>query len=222
MIEPTGIEMTAQGTNRGMLSVNVGDLGRPMAEPANLAEAREEPPSSRRTEAADPSSSPPTSQDPYREIDEALTVWSSRERAFAERQAAEKVERDKFLQDFEELSNSVIKPSMESIIERLRRDGGDGAIEERRSDAFHTARIILWMSLEGKISAKPQQDRYPFLQLDADVTHREVNVWEGDIWERQGTSRATSPWKVTEISSARVTERVVGILQRAAQNGLGS
>jgi hypothetical protein len=190
-------------------------------EAANLAEAQEESVRSQRAVAADRSSSPAANPDPYREIDEALAVWSSRERAFAEREAAERVEREKFLRDFEELAKSVIRPTMESVIERLRRDGGDGAIEERRSDAFHTPRIILWVSLEGEISAKPQQDRNPFLQLDADVAHREVNVWEGDMWERQGISRATSPWKMTEISSASLTERAVGILQRAAQNGLG-
>jgi hypothetical protein len=190
-------------------------------EAVNLAEAQEESLRSQRAAAADQTSSPPAKPDPYLEIDEALTVWSSRERAFVEREAAAKVEREKFLRDFEELSKSVIKPTMESVIERLRRDGGDGAIEERRWDAFHTPRVILWMSLEGEISDKPGQDRNPFLQLDADVAHRQVNVWEGDMWERQGLSRVTSPWKLNEISPASVTERIAGILQRAAQNGLG-
>jgi hypothetical protein len=74
------------------------------------------------------------------------------------------------------------------------------------------------MSLKGEITGAPRQDRNPYLQLDADVAHHRVDVWEGDMWEKQGTSRATSPWQLSEISSESITERVVAILERAANH----
>jgi hypothetical protein len=187
-----------------------------------IAEPLEESPLGKRATVPDQSPSADERGDPYAEIDDALSEWSSRERAFVEAEAAAKAEREKFIRDFEDISRTLIRPTMEAVIERLRRDGGDGTIDERRSDAFHTPRVILWMSLEGEIATKPRQDRNPFLQLDADVAHRQVDVWEGDMWERQGISQATSPWKLDEISPASVTERIVGILQRAAQHGLGA
>jgi hypothetical protein len=120
------------------------------------------------------------------------------------------------------MSERVLKPTLEAVIQRLRRDGGDGILRERRSDGVHGPRLTLWMSLEGEISAEPHQDRNPFLQLDADVAHRRVTVWEGDMWQKQGVSQQTAPWRLSEISPAGVTERVVGILGRAAEHGLGA
>ena len=84
---------------------------------------------------------------------------------------------------------------------------------------MHRPRLILWMSLKGKITGTPRQDLNPYLQLDVDVEHRRIDVWEGDMWEREGTSRATSPWQLDEITSETVTERVVSILERAAGHG---
>ena len=78
------------------------------------------------------------------------------------------------------------------------------------------------MSLEGEIPAEPRQDRDPFLQLDADVARRRVDVWEGDMWQGQGISQQTVPWQLSEMSPANVTERIIGILERAAEHGLGA
>jgi hypothetical protein len=156
------------------------------------------------------------------EVDTALRVWSRREREFAQRQAAEQADLDRFLADFEDISERVLKPTLDAVVQRLRSDGGDGILWERRPDAVHGPRLTLWMSLEGEMSAEPHQDRNPFLQLDADVAHRRVNVWEGDMWQKQGVSQQTLPWHLSEISPASVTERVVGILGRAAQHGLGA
>ena len=38
------------------------------------------------------------------------------------------------------------------------------------------------------------------------------------MWRKQGTSRATSPWELGDISSDVIIERVVGILARAADH----
>jgi hypothetical protein len=48
------------------------------------------------------------------------------------------------------------------------------------------------------------------------VTTRRIDVREGDMWEKQGCSRATAPWQLSEITAESVTNRVVDILQRAA------
>jgi hypothetical protein len=157
--------------------------------------------------------------DPFSEIDEILEHWSDRQDQFAERQVEAKAEATKFLADFDELSRRVIKPAMEEIVQRLQKDGGGGLIWEGRSPAMHQARLILWMSLKGDIEGTPRQDLNPYLQLDADVAHRRIDVWEGDMWEKQGSSRATSPWQLNEISSKGITERVVALLERASSHG---
>ena len=165
---------------------------------------------------------PAKGQDDLVEVDEALRLWSRRAREFAQRQAAEQADRDQFLADFEDISERVLKPSLQAVIERLRSDGGDGILRESRSDGAHGPRLTLWMSLEGQISSEPLQDRNPFLQLDANVALRRVDVWEGDMWQRQGVSQPTRPWRLSEISPATVTERIAGILGRAAAHGLGA
>jgi hypothetical protein len=67
------------------------------------------------------------------------------------------------------------------------------------------------------MTGAPRQDRNPYLQLDANVMYRRVDIWEGDMWQKLGTSRATSPWQLSDITS--VTERIVGILGRQPQRG---
>ena len=152
------------------------------------------------------------------DIDEILEDWSDRQRKLAQKQEEIEAEREKFLQDFKEISQNVIKPAMEAIVQRLQKDGGGGIIWDGESDSMHRPRLILWLSLKGELTGTPRQDRNPYLQLDADVAHRRIDVWEGDMWEKQGTSRTTSPWKLSEISSESITERIVGILERAANH----
>jgi hypothetical protein len=38
------------------------------------------------------------------------------------------------------------------------------------------------------------------------------------MWERQGSSRATCPWKLADITAPVVTERAIAILRRAASH----
>jgi hypothetical protein len=188
-------------------------------EASGTAEHVEDSPPTEGTVSVDAAALPPESEDSLAEIDQVLNRWSSRERARSDEHEHAAAEKEKFLQDFAAISQSVIRPSMEAVIERLRKDGGDGAIEERGSDPSHSPRVILWMSLRGEIPAEPHQDRNPFLQLDADATRRRVDIWEGDMWEKQGSSAAASPWELADISPASVTARTVGILERAATHG---
>jgi hypothetical protein len=44
-------------------------------------------------------------------------------------------------------------------------------------------------------------------------------VWEGDMWEGRGTSRDSTPWQLSEITADAVTQRVLGILERATEHG---
>ena len=154
------------------------------------------------------------------EIDEILEDWSDRQREWAETQQKAESERERFLRDFAEISEKTIRPAMESIIRRLEEDGGGGTIWEGDSKRTERPRLILWMSLKGDIGGTPRQDCDPYLQLDANAASRRVDVWKGDMWQKQGTSRATSPWELGEISSEVIIERVVGILTRAADHNL--
>jgi hypothetical protein len=157
-------------------------------------------------------------EDSLREIDQIVDHWSHLRQESAEEQANLKVERERFLKEFRDMTNSVIRPTMEMAVERLRTDGGDGLIEEHNSDPLHKPRVTLWMSMQGEV-ANPRQDLNPFLQLDADVANRRIDVWEGDMVENQGTSRATSPWALSEVTPESIMDRIVGVLRRAGTHG---
>jgi hypothetical protein len=181
--------------------------------------AIEQSPQNENIPANDTALAPQRIPDPIDEIDEIIEHWTDRQRQIAETEENIQIEMEKFLESYGELSRSVIKPTMEVIVRRLEEDGGGGLIWDGHSEAMHRPRSILWMSLKGKITGTPRQDLNPYLQLDVDVEHRRIDVWEGDMWEREGTSRATSPWTLDEITSEIVTERVVAILERAAGHG---
>jgi hypothetical protein len=168
-------------------------------------------------------SSPATKgEDTVAEIDQIVGHWSDLRQEGVERQAQEGAAREQFLEDFRHITDSVIRPAMAAAVERLRMNGGGELIEERKEDLMHRTRVILWMSLDGTIAGTPRQDRNPYLQLDADVGHRWIDVWEGDMWEKEGTSRATSPWELDEVSSESVTKRILDILRRAATHGVAA
>jgi hypothetical protein len=59
------------------------------------------------------------------------------------------------------------------------------------------------------------------LQLDADLVHRRIDVWEGDMVENQGTSWAPSPWALSDVTPESVTDKIVDILRRAGTHGVG-
>ena len=81
-------------------------------------------------------------EDPISEIDEILEYWTDRQHQIAEREAQAQAESKRFLEEFKELSEHVIKPAMEQIIQRLRKDGGGGLIWEGGSTTTHEAKRL--------------------------------------------------------------------------------
>ena len=154
------------------------------------------------------------------EIDDVLDGWSARRRVFRRQQVEAEDERQEFIRHAEGLASSVIRPSLEAVAQRLRACGGDGTVVERQRDGLHGLRLTLWMALDRKVAELDRPDLYPYIRLDLDVPGRRFTVWEGDMWERQGASRATAPWGLTEITGPVVTERVVAILRRASSHNV--
>jgi hypothetical protein len=128
-----------------------------------------------------------------------------------------RVERETFARHADEIIDTIIRPAMHAAAERLRQDGAGGRIDESPADYLRPRRITLWMSLDGPMSDEPRQDLNPYLQLSVDVPNRCIGIWEGDMWHKAGASRAAEAWPLTEITTEKVTERIVTILRRAAE-----
>ena len=110
---------------------------------------------------------------------------------------------------------------MAAVLERLCQLGGARLIEEHPGGEarFRNPRLALWMSLKGEIVGEPHLDRYPYLQLEADVEALKVQVDEGDMWRGAGgnsTGRAGT-WEMADLTRRRVTEELLAVAQRAAQ-----
>jgi hypothetical protein len=155
--------------------------------------------------------------DPLVEVDEVLHSWSIQRQDFVDIQDEAKAARDTFVRDALNLAITVIRPALDVLSARLTADGGSGRVDERLGDDSHSYRLTLWISLEGEI-ATPRKDLNPYLQLDLDVPNRRFNVWEGDMWEKQGSSRDSIPWQLEDITDEAVTQRVIAILRRAASH----
>lgn len=184
----------------------------------STAQLVSEPPATVPATAVVVAAVPSTTQaDPLAEIDDVVGEWTDRQQAFVQRQADARAARLQFEHDAEVLAHTVVRPALDAVVARLRADGGDGRVDERPRDDRHPYRLTLWMSLEGTI-AEPRQDRNPYLQLDLDLANRRFNVWEGDMWEKQGSSRDSTPWRLDEITTEAVTDRVIAILERAASH----
>jgi hypothetical protein len=166
------------------------------------------------------SSEPPVTEpprehsDPLRQVDEVIGSWANRHQAFTQRQAEAQAARKQFEQDANELARTVIRPTCDAIAARLDEVGGGGRVDERSADVNHYHRLTLWMSLEGDV-VMPRQERNPYLQVDLDVPHRRFNLWEGDMWEKQGGSGNAGSWKLGEITDQAVIDRAIAILSRA-------
>ncbi len=162
----------------------------------------------------------PPSRDSIEGIDEIVSDWGARRDEEAERSARVEVERVQFLRGFERVVASVVYPTMQAAADRLTRDGGGGWVEAHDGDGSQGPKIILWMSLEGPISGTPREDRNPYLRLDADVPRRRIAVWEGDMWQRRGSSGPSTPWTLNDVSADAVTGQILEILRRAATHGI--
>ena len=161
--------------------------------------------------------------DPLAEIDSLMQKRVDEERKSTARGAQLLADRSEFSALFDTVCDEQVRPSMEAVIDRLRRNGGGGTIEELPEDEgrHRGHRLTLWMSLEGEISGSPRQDRHPYLQLDADVDKRTVSVSEGDMWQGSGGNRSgrAAEWHLSEITPQLVTAEAVAILRRSARPG---
>ena len=159
------------------------------------------------------------SEDPLAEIDRLMEKRSDDVRRSADRSAQLLADRSEFSAEFATICEQQVRPPMQAIIERLRRNGGGGLIEETVEDpSRHPGhRLTLWMSLNGEIAGSPSPDLHPYLQLHTDVNKRCVVVSEGDMWQGHGGSRSgkIGEWWLSEITAGRVTNEALDILRRS-------
>lgn len=129
--------------------------------------------------------------------------------------------RQAFFDEFREVCAAEVRPAMQAVVDRLRREGGDGLIEEHPGGEprVSTPRLTLWMSLQGPIDGPPRQDRNPYLQLDADVVGRVIRLTEGDSWRGGGAGRSGSAgtWNPGHVTRALVVQELLEIVRRSAR-----
>jgi hypothetical protein len=129
--------------------------------------------------------------------------------------------RQAFFDEFHRVCESEVRPAMRAVLDRLRREGGDGLIEEHPGGEprFATPRLTLWMSLQGPIEGAPRQDRNPYLQLEAAGSGRVIRVSEGDSWRGGGAghSGAAGTWKPSDVTHATVLQELAHIVRRSAR-----
>ncbi len=159
--------------------------------------------------------------DPLADIGSLLAALKERDARSAQSAAELLEDRQAFFDGFRELCKTTIRPAMEAVLDRMRREGGDGLIEEHPGGEprFSTPRLALWMSLQGPIDGAPRLDRNPYLQLDADVAHRVIRLTEGDIWrgDEAGHSGSTGTWELGQVTQALVAEELIDIVRRSAR-----
>lgn len=158
--------------------------------------------------------------DPLAELDTILADVAQRDRQAAEDSAHEHDAERQFAADFKRICQQEVRPAMEAVLERLRRNGGGGVIESHEGGEarVRTPRLMLWMSLEGDIVGEPRYDRHPYLQLDAEVAKREVEVSEGTMWQgaRKGHSGRIGGWQLSEITGERITRKLLDVARHSA------
>ena len=163
---------------------------------------------------------PDLARDPLEEIDRILDERACVLRELAERTAQAQAERRSFIDGFADRCENEVRPLMEEVVTRLRKNGGGGLVHYQpdRGPARMTPRLTLWMSLQGEISGSPRQDRHPYFQLDADIETRRVKVSTGDMWEGRGShhSGPVGVWELTALTAEAVIKEVLTVLRRAA------
>ena len=152
-------------------------------------------------------------------VGDLLATYAHRQERQAAQAQAVLLERHLFTDAAARMFERVVKPIFLDVAQQLKEHGGGGLVEERPAVGTHGKRLILWMSLEGPVVAPPRADRNPYIQLDVDVLWRRVTVWEGDVWDKLGTSRRTEPFALEELTTESVTQRAVGVLCRSVDHG---
>jgi hypothetical protein len=159
--------------------------------------------------------------DPLAALGPIVAAVEESDRRSSELTADRREAGQKFLEDFATACETEVKPAMKAVLDRLSQLGGGGLIEEHPGGEarFRNPRLGLWMSLKGEIVGEPHLDRYPYLQLEADVEALKVQVDEGDMWRGAGgnsTGRAGT-WDLADLTRRRVTEELLAVAQRAGQ-----
>ena len=155
-----------------------------------------------------------TTEDPLGALDVLLVTYREQEAARESLQRAQDAERERFVREARHALEEVVKPALRAVARRLQRCGGDGFVAERAADGRRSQRITLWMSPEGPVADSPRVDRFPYLQIDVDAPSRSLTVWEGDMWNRRGASRATDPFTLETLTVDGVVLRAIDVLRR--------
>ncbi len=163
---------------------------------------------------------PAADADPLEGFGPVLAAVAQRDRDSEVRTADRVEEGQRFLDDFAAACATEVRPAMSAVLERLRQLGGGGLVEEHSGDEprFRNPCITLWMSLKGEIAGEPRLDRHPYLQLEADVDKRKIQVDEGDMWRGSGghSSGRVAAWDVGELTRERVIKELLAVARRAS------
>jgi hypothetical protein len=168
----------------------------------------------------DDGAGPSPATDPLEGFGPLLAAVAQKDRDSDELTAGRLEAGQKFLEDFTAACATEVHPAMDAVLERLRQLGGGGLVEEHPGGEarFPSPRLTLWISLKGEMEGEPRPDRYPYLQLEADVERRKVQVDEGDMWRGAGghSSGRAGAWDVAELTRDRITRELLAIVGRAA------
>jgi len=162
----------------------------------------------------------PSGDDLLAGFDTIVAEVMRKSREAAERSHHDVTVQEQFTAAFAALCQSEVRPAMQAVLERLQHAGGGGMIEEHAGDEarVRNARLTMWMSLEGEINGDPRPDRHPYLEFDADMVGRKIQVSEGDMWRGAGGGRSgrVGVWELTDITRDRVVRELLAIAKRAA------
>lgn len=75
------------------------------------------------------------------------------------------------------------------------------------------------MSLSPEIAGAPREDRFPYLQLEAEADRQCVTVMEGHTWQGEHLSAGvtTRDYQLSDITGAFVTSEALAILRRSIE-----
>ena len=159
--------------------------------------------------------------DPLSGFDAVQAAVAQKTRQSAEHSAHELDDQQDFVVDFETVCQREVRPAMQAVLERLHRNGGGGTIEEHPGGEarVRTPRLTLWMSLEGEIEGLARPDRHPYLQLDADVAERQVEISEGDMWRGAGGGHSgrIGSWQLSDVHYDRIVDELLNIAHRSGR-----
>jgi hypothetical protein len=154
------------------------------------------------------------------EFDSIVAEVAQRDRQLVAEDAAEHDDMQLFLTAFRDACESEVRPAMEAVLQRLRDHGGGGVIEQHPGGEarFRHPSLSLWMSLQGEIVGEPRADREPYLELEAVVDVRLIQVSEGDMWRGAGGKRSghIGSWQISDLTGDRIIAELLAIARRAA------